>query len=164
MQCFCNIYISIQFNEFSFILHDEAFILYPFILLMMIYFLLIFKLFSISKNLNMLKESIIIVSYIKKCWLVQIKKSNIFIIFLMHKNPKIGYNGPYVYFNDAEMIYDVSSPSVTIFLLYLSTLRVEQMLHVRDNHFFVKNFFLKWIICNENQRKTLQKERNTIGN
>lgn len=54
----------------------------------------------------------------------------------MHKNPKIGYNGPYVYFNDAEMIYDVSSPSVTIFLLYLSTLRVEQMLHVRDNHFF----------------------------
>lgn len=95
---------------------------------------------------------------------MQIKKSNIFIIFLMHKNPKIGYNGPYVYFNDAEMIYDVSSPSVTIFLLYLSTLRVEQMLHVRDNHFFVKNFFLKWIICNENQRKTLQKERNTIGN
>lgn len=95
---------------------------------------------------------------------MQIKKSNIFIIFLMHKNPKIGYNGPYVYFNDAEMIYDVFSPSVTIFLLYLSTLRVEQMLHVRDNHFFVKNFFLKWIICNENQKKTLQKERNTIGN
>lgn len=84
---------------------------------------------------------------------MQIKKPNIFLIILMsQKKNQIRYMA-HMYILMIQKYLIIYLLPLPFSCLYLSILRVEQMLNARDNHFFDKKFFLKWIIYDKNKKK-----------